>query len=90
MKNATIVAIAALLGLPSSRPRPDITLLLIEYRVLGQIGQVRVSTGFVHDPETQRSMLARISRRWTRLPWRTRNRRHHRDRRRKEEDRLSL
>ena len=61
MKNATIVATAALLGLVSSRPLPDITLSLIEYRVLGQIGQVRVTTGFVHDPETQRSMLARLA-----------------------------
>jgi hypothetical protein len=61
MKNATVVATAALLGVLSSRALPDVSLSLIEYRVLGQIGQVRVTTGFVHDPETQRSMLARLA-----------------------------
>src|SRR5690348_10850318 len=44
--------------LAPTKPAADVSLPFIEYRVLGQIGQVRLTTGFVHDPEQQKRMLA--------------------------------
>jgi len=54
----SIVPVLALIALAPAKPATDLTLPFIEYRVLRQIGQVRLTTGFVHDPEQQRRMLA--------------------------------
>jgi hypothetical protein len=55
---ATTIAVIALV--PAPRPTTDVSLPFIEYRVLKQIGQVRLTAGFVHDPEVQRTMLANL------------------------------
>lgn len=53
-------AIVVIAGLPT-RPPADISLAIIEYRVLQPVGQVRLTTGFVHDPETQKAMYAHLA-----------------------------
>jgi hypothetical protein len=57
MKTRIHVLAAALIGLLPGRPPADVSLPLIEYRVLAGIGQVRLSGSFVHDPATQGAML---------------------------------
>lgn len=61
MKHRILVATAALMTLLPARPLADVSLSLIEYRVLAAVGQVRLTTGFVHDPETQKTMLSRLA-----------------------------
>jgi hypothetical protein len=61
MKNIILISTAALIGLLPGRPLADVSLPLIEYRVLGPLGQVRLTTGFVHDAGTQRTMLGRLA-----------------------------
>src|ERR1051325_3935082 len=51
-------AIVAAIGLAPAKPTADVNLSFIEYRVLEQVGQVRLTTGFVHNPEQQKKMLA--------------------------------
>jgi hypothetical protein len=60
MRNAILLSTAALIGLLPGRPPTDVSLPLIEYRALGPLGQVRLTTGFVHDPKTQKTMLGRL------------------------------
>jgi hypothetical protein len=47
--------------LPSAKPIADVNLAIIEYRVLPQVGQVRLTTGYVHDPAVQNTMLADLA-----------------------------
>ncbi len=47
----------ALLALAPARPATDISLPFIEYRVLKRVGEVRLATRFVHDPQQQKRML---------------------------------
>src|SRR6478609_4720963 len=61
MKHIILISTAALFGLPPAKPVADVSLPLIEYRALGSIGQVRLTTGFVHDPETQSAMFGRLA-----------------------------
>jgi hypothetical protein len=75
MKSRILMSTAALLGLlpgmpvadvslpliESGKPVADVSLPLIEYRVLGSIGQVRLTTGLVHDPATQKAMLSSLA-----------------------------
>ena len=58
---AHVGAVLALLTVAPAGPRPDVSLPLIEYRVLSSIGQVRLTQGFVHDPDTQTYMLGRLA-----------------------------
>lgn len=57
IRNQILISTVALLGLLSGRPLVDVSLPLIEYRVLGPIGQVRLTASLVHDPQTQKTML---------------------------------
>jgi hypothetical protein len=61
MKSMILISTAALLGLVPGKPIADVSLPLIEYRVLGSIGQVRLTAGLVHDPATQKAMLGRLA-----------------------------
>ncbi|HWC75370.1 MAG TPA: hypothetical protein VG454_15655, partial [Gemmatimonadales bacterium] len=54
------VSLALLAGAASPRPTTDISVSFVEYRVLKEIGQVRLTTGFVHDPELQKKMMANL------------------------------
>ena len=60
MKSRILIAAALTWLLPAGQPA-DVTLSLIEYRVLAGTGQVRLTTGFVHDPATQNAMLSRLA-----------------------------
>jgi hypothetical protein len=51
----------AIVALLPTKPTTDLTLSFIEYRVLREAGQIRVTTGFVHEPETERRMLADLA-----------------------------
>jgi hypothetical protein len=53
-------AVVVIAGLPT-RATADISLAIIEYRLLQPVGQVRLTTGFVHDPETQKAMYTDLA-----------------------------
>lgn len=57
MKRLAIAVAGVLVLLASARPMADISVSIIEYRVLAALGQVRLTTGFVHDPGLQEKML---------------------------------
>jgi hypothetical protein len=61
MRNGILISTTVLIGLLPGGPSADVSLSLIEYRVLAPIGQVRLTTSFVHDPATQKSMLSRLA-----------------------------
>ena len=58
MTGRAFAATLAVLALHPVAPIADVNLATIEYRVLPQIGQVRLTTGYVHDPTIQKTMLA--------------------------------
>ncbi len=58
MRISVFSAALALLTPHSMNPAADVSLTIVEYRVLQSVGQVRLTSGYVHDPETQKSMLA--------------------------------
>jgi hypothetical protein len=58
MRHRIFAAAVAIVTLLPTKPIADVSLSIIEYRVLTQLGQVRVTAGFVHDPEMQKAMLA--------------------------------
>ena len=58
MRIGLAVAIVTALGVAGPPPTADLSLALIEYRVLVPLHQVRVTTGMVHDPALQGRMLA--------------------------------
>ena len=61
MRTRTLAAAVIGIAVLPTRPTADVTLAIIEYRVLQPVGQIRLTTGFVHDPETQKAMLADLA-----------------------------
>lgn len=61
MKVAVAAAALALMTAHPVEPPADVSLTMVEYRVLQPVGQIRLTSGYVHDPETQRSMLADLA-----------------------------
>jgi hypothetical protein len=61
MRTGTLAAAVIVIALVPTKPTADVSLALIEYRVLQRLGQVRLTTGFVHDPKTQEAMLADLA-----------------------------
>src|SRR5207244_13304609 len=61
MRTRTLAAVVIVSALLPTRPAADVTFAIIEYRVLQQVGQVRLTTGFVHDPATQKAVLADLA-----------------------------
>jgi len=59
--NAIIAVVLALVVPHAAARHADVTLTLVEYRVVQAIGQVRLTSGYVHDPETQEYMLADLA-----------------------------
>jgi hypothetical protein len=60
---ACAIALSFVPGLsfsPRNRADADVSLSFIEYRVLKPIGQVRLTRGFVHDPQIEQTMLAHL------------------------------
>jgi hypothetical protein len=58
MRHRIFAAAVAIVTLLPTKPIADVSLSIIEYRVLTQLGQVRMTAGFVHNPEMQKAMLA--------------------------------
>jgi len=56
-----IELVLAIMALHPAQPRADVSLAFIEYRVLQQLGQVRLTTGTLHDPDVQKAMLADLA-----------------------------
>jgi hypothetical protein len=61
MRVAAIAVALALLAPHSVNPAVDVSLAIVEYRVLQSVGQVRLTSGYVHDPEIQKSLLADLA-----------------------------
>ena len=61
MTGKAVAAILAWMALHSTTPILDVNLTIIEYRVLPQVGQVRLTTGHVHDPAIQKAMLTDLA-----------------------------
>ena len=61
MRTRTLAAAVIVIALLPTRPAADVTFAIIEYRVLQQVGQVRLTTGFVHDPATQKAVFADLA-----------------------------
>ena len=61
IKTQILVSTVALFGVLPGRPIVDVSLPLIEYRVLGPIGQVWLTASLVHDPQTQKTMLDHLA-----------------------------
>src|SRR5216110_3325495 len=57
-RTRTLAAALSVIALLPTSPAADVTFAIIEYRVLQRVGQVRLTTGFVHDPATQMAMFA--------------------------------
>jgi len=57
-RTRTLAAAISVIALLPTSPAADVTFAIIEYRVLQRVGQVRLTTGFVHDPATQMGMFA--------------------------------
>ena len=57
-RTRTLAAAISVIALLPTSPAADVTFAIIEYRVLQRVGQVRLTTGFVHDPATQMAMFA--------------------------------
>jgi len=51
----------AIVALRPARPMADVNLTIIEYRLVPQVGQIRLTAGSVHDPATQKAMLADLA-----------------------------
>src|SRR5206468_9739131 len=58
MRTRTLAAALSVIALLPTSPAADVTFAIIEYRVLQRVGQVRLTTGFVHDLGTQMAMFA--------------------------------
>ncbi len=61
MRIGGIAAAFAIVMLHPAKPIRDVSLAVIEYRVIQAVGQVRLTTGYVHDPATQKAMLADLA-----------------------------
>jgi hypothetical protein len=61
MKVAVVAAMLALLTPDHVNPAADVSLTIIEYRALQSVGQVRLTSGYVHDAEIQKSLLADLA-----------------------------
>lgn len=58
MTRQAVAATFAIIAFHLPKPIADVNLTIIEYRFVPQVGQIRLTAGSVHDPTTQRSMLA--------------------------------
>jgi hypothetical protein len=56
-----LAAALAIVTLYPTKPIADVRMAIIEYRVIQAVGQVRLTTGYVHDPATQKAMLADLA-----------------------------
>ena len=61
MRIRTFAAALAVITLYPTKPSGDVTLAIIEYRVLQAVGQVRLTTGYFNDADTQKAMLADLA-----------------------------
>jgi hypothetical protein len=61
MKVIAFAAALALMTPHSVNPAADVSLTIVEYRALQSVGQVRLTSGYVHDPEIQKSLLADLA-----------------------------
>src|SRR5437879_13821539 len=57
-RTRTLAAALSVIALLPTSPAADVTFAIIEYRVLQRVGQVRLTTGFGHDPATEMAMFA--------------------------------
>jgi len=61
MRTRTLAAAVIGIAVLPTRPTADVSLAIIEYRVLQPVGQVRLTTAFVHDAEIQKAILANLA-----------------------------
>jgi hypothetical protein len=61
MRVAFFAAALALLTPHPVNPAADVSLTIVEYRALQSVGQIRLTSGYVHDPEIQKSLLADLA-----------------------------
>jgi hypothetical protein len=61
LTHQAVVVTLAIIALHPARPFADVNLAIIEYRLVPQVGQVRLTTGYVHDPAIQKVMLADLA-----------------------------
>jgi hypothetical protein len=58
MRSKVLAGAFVIMALHPAKRIADVNLAIIEYRVLPQIGQVRLTTGHVHDPAIQWTIFA--------------------------------
>jgi len=61
MRSKVLAGAFVIMALHPAKPIADLNLTIIEYRVLPQIGQIRLTTGRVHDPATQWNIFANLA-----------------------------
>jgi hypothetical protein len=61
MRTGAFAAAIGIMALHPTKPTADVSMSIIEYRVLQQVGQVRLTTAFVDDPEVQKVMSADLA-----------------------------